>query len=79
MEISVGQDHELLLSKIFNTVILIAEDGEEMAIRMRDGGFEFKYQGEWYSAKEGVMKKLKISERSNILVNQDDAESPNKG
>lgn len=53
MKISVDKDRNLLLEEVFNSIILKTADGEEMAICMRDSGFEFKYQGKWYSAQQG--------------------------
>jgi len=41
-----------------------------MSICMRDSGFEFNYQGEWYFAKEGFVEPFKKSARGNYLVDQ---------
>ena len=41
-----------------------------MTICMRDSGFEFKYQGEWYFAKEGHVEPFHKSECGNYLVEQ---------
>ena len=49
---------------------LKTKDGEIMTICMRDSGFEFNYQGEWYFAKEGFVKQFKKSIRGNNLVDQ---------
>lgn len=57
MKISVNEESNILLEEIFNSIILKTRDGEEMAICMRDSGFEFKYQGQWYSAQEGIIHK----------------------
>lgn len=48
-------DNIIQLEEVFNPIILKTKDGEEMAICMRDSGFEFKYQGEWYIAKGGYV------------------------
>ena len=37
---------------------------------MRDSGFEFKYQGKWYFAKEGYVEPFNLSVRGNPLVDQ---------
>ena len=60
MKISVDENRNILLEEVFNSIVLKTRDGEEMAICMRDSGFEFKYQGEWYYAQQGII--LKISE-----------------
>jgi hypothetical protein len=58
------------LEEVFNSIVLKTTDGEEMAICMRDSGFEFKYQGEWYFAKEGYVEPFHKSVRGNYLVEQ---------
>jgi hypothetical protein len=79
MKISVNQDNTIQLEEVFNPVILKTADGEEMAICMRDGGFEFKYQGEMYFAKGGYVEPFQKSVRGNYLVEQahtEESESP---
>ena len=47
------------LEKVIRRTIgigLVTDCGEEFAIAMRDTGFEFKYAGKWYEAKEGHLK-----------------------
>ena len=61
MEVSILEDNTLQLKKVFSSLVLKTESNEEMAICMRDSGFEFKYQGKWYSAKEGVVEPLNKS------------------
>ena len=55
MKITVNEENTMQLEEVFNSVVLKTSEGEEMAICMRDGGFEFKYQGKWYFAKEGTV------------------------
>ena len=46
MKLTTTENNEIQLEEVFNSIILKTSDGEEMAICMRDTGFEFKYQGE---------------------------------
>jgi len=55
MKITVNEENTMQLEEVFNSVLLKTSEGEEMAICMRDSGFEFKYQGKWYFAKEGTV------------------------
>ena len=70
MKVTVNQDNTIQLEEVFNSIVLKTKDGEEMAICMRDSGFEFKYQGEWYFAKEGYVEPFHKSVRGNYLVEQ---------
>lgn len=70
MKVTVNQDNTIQLEEVFNSIVLKTKDGEEMAICMRDSGFEFKYQGEWYFAKEGYVEPFQKSVRGNYLVEQ---------
>jgi len=63
MKISVDENNNILLENVYNSIILKTSDGEEMAICMRDSGFEFKYEGVWYSAQCGDIKNMKFSSR----------------
>jgi len=58
MKISVDENRDILLEEVFSGVGLKTSDGEFMGICMRDSGFEFNYEGTWYEAKGGVVKKL---------------------
>jgi len=70
MKVTVKEDYTIQLEELFNSIVLKTKDGEEMAICMRDSGFEFKYQGEWYFAKEGHVEPFHKSVRGNYLVEQ---------
>ena len=70
MKITVNEENTIQLEEVFNPVVLKTSEGEEMAIYMRDMGFEFKYQGKWYFAKEGYVEPFKISAMRNPLVDQ---------
>jgi len=60
MKISVGEKNNILLEEVFNSINLKTPDGEEMWICMRDSGFEFKYNGKLYFAKDGTINLVKI-------------------
>ena len=70
MKLSVGEESSIILEEVFSSVILKTEHGEEIAICMRDTGFEFMYQGEWYSAKQGYVESFKKSVRDNYLLSE---------
>lgn len=70
MEITISENGNLQLGKVFNGVTLKTQDGETMSICMRDSGFEFNYQGDWYFAKEGHVEPFRKSVRGNYLVEQ---------
>lgn len=70
MEITVSEHGTIELRKVFNSIKLVTEDGETMFICMRDSGFEFMYEGEDYSAKEGEVKP--------IVNTPQDQEDPNE-
>jgi len=72
MKISVDKNSSILLEEVFNCILLKTTDGEDFSICMRDSGFEFKYEGVWYSAQNGNIKEMKLSSRGNILVDQSD-------
>ncbi len=60
MKIILNEENELQLEEVYNGILLKINDDELIDIYMRDGGFEFKYQNKWYSAKEGRVKHLDI-------------------
>jgi hypothetical protein len=61
MKVTVNQDKTIQLEDVFNSIVLKTKNGEEMTICMRDSGFEFKYQDEWYFAKEGSLEPFRKS------------------
>jgi len=58
MEININDDNEFTLKKVFNPVILETKEKEVFSICMRDGGFEFNYNGVWYEAKENKVTRI---------------------
>ena len=67
MKISVNQDDSFQLEEVYLPIVLVSDDKEEMSIVMRDSGFEFKYQGDWYIAKNGVVELLRKQDLSGAL------------
>ena len=70
MKTIVNENGSIQLEDVFNPIVLKTSDGEEMVISMRDSGFEFKYQGEMYFAKEGCVEPFKKSIKDNYLTEQ---------
>ena len=70
MKVITNEQGVIQLEEVFSGIILKTPDGEEMTICMRDSGFEFNYQGEWYFAKEGFVEPFRRSSRGNLLVDQ---------
>lgn len=66
MKINATDKGEILLTEVYSGVLLRTNDGETMGICMRDSGFEFNYNGDWYSAQKGVVTKMDY-----ILVTED--------
>lgn len=58
MNISVGEGGVIEVTEVYSGIKLKSNDGEIFGICMRDSGFEFQYNGIWYEAKEGQIKKL---------------------
>ncbi len=58
MKIEINENREIILKEVYNGVGLESNDKEFFGICMRDSGFEFTYEGETYSAQNGVIKKL---------------------
>lgn len=70
MKVTTNEHGIIQLEDVVIGIDLKTQDGEKMAICMRDSGFEFRYQGEWYFAKEGFVEPFKRSSRGNLLVDQ---------
>jgi hypothetical protein len=56
MKVTTDENGVIQLEEVFSGIALKTRDGEIMGICMRDSGFEFNYQGKWYSAKQGIIK-----------------------
>ena len=59
MKQEINQDGMIEFSEVYNPINLRSNAGEELSICMRDSGFEFKYEGEWYEAKNGEIRLMK--------------------
>ena len=65
MKIENNEEYEFVLTEVFSPIILKTKkdvknkiEPEEFSICMRDTGFEFKYNNEWWEAKNGVISKI---------------------
>lgn len=56
MKILVEQDGTIQLREVYNPINLKTAEGELFSICMRDGGFEFEYQGQKYTAVNDELK-----------------------
>jgi hypothetical protein len=75
MELTVNEQGVLQIEKLYNGVTLRTSDNEVLSICMRDSGFEFTYQGKYYSAQDGVIKEVRIS--NNVASQDENLCSPN--
>jgi hypothetical protein len=62
MEITVGENNTLNITKVFNGVKFITDKKETLFICMRDSGFEFTYNNVKYEAKDNIIKKVENKE-----------------
>jgi hypothetical protein len=75
MKLTTNEEGAIQLKEVFNGITLKTPHDEVMGICMRDTGFEFSYQGKWYSAQQGVItpfKEDKIEISTQDLINQMD-------
>jgi hypothetical protein len=70
MKLSVTEEFGIQLEEVFNGITLKNDSGETISICMRDSGFEFNYQGEWYFAKQGYVEPFHKSIRDNYLISE---------
>lgn len=61
MELIVGERGVLELEEVFNPIKLISTDREELSICMRDGGFEFVYEGKTFRAVGGIVEEIDVT------------------
>lgn len=59
MKILVEQDGTIQLREVYNPINLKTAEGELFSICMRDGGFEFEYNGQRYSAVNDELKAIR--------------------
>lgn len=58
MEINVVENGVMQLNHVYNPISLISSNNEQILICMRDGGFEFRYNGVPYRAVGGVLAEI---------------------
>jgi hypothetical protein len=58
MEITANEKGELILKKVYSGIVLEAGPDEFFGICMRDGGFEFNYNGTWFTANHGKVEQV---------------------
>lgn len=58
MTVTINENGDLQLEKVYSGVVLVSDDKERFGICMRDTGFEFCYAGKWYEAKGGEIRPL---------------------
>lgn len=58
MIITVNEKNDVQLEKVYIGIVLKTDHQETMSICMRDTGFEFNYQGQWYYAQNGNIEKI---------------------
>lgn len=71
MKLTTDENGEIILEEVYSGVGLKTRDGEFMGICMRDSGFEFNYQGEWYEAKNGIVRKMKMNSDFDFLETEE--------
>jgi len=72
MKIEVGEEGELRLKNVFNSIVFETEEGEELVVCMRDGAFEIaildrtakskdnsKYYSWYYANSNGIAPQAK--------------------
>ncbi|NLR94948.1 hypothetical protein [Flammeovirga agarivorans] len=59
MKIETNKNGEIILKEVYSSIGLESDNKELLDICMRDSGFEFKYNGQLYEAKQGKVRKLK--------------------
>ena len=58
MKLETTGDGQITLKEVYTGIRLVSDDQEEFAICMRDSGFEFKYDGNWWEAKGGYIRMM---------------------
>jgi len=56
MRLETNENGTIVLTEVYNGIELVSKENEKFSICMRDSGFEFKYQGKWFEAKNGIVK-----------------------
>lgn len=58
MRIETDEKGNIILKEVYNGITLESNNKETLSVCMRDSGFEFTYEGEKYSAQDGVLTSL---------------------
>lgn len=58
MRVKVNEDKIIQLEEVYNPIALKTSSNEKLIIYMRDSGFEIKYNGEWFSFKNGSFDRM---------------------
>ena len=69
MKVSVEEiDGEIntVIEEVYSGLTLRTSDNENMHICMRDTGFEFCYQGKWFTAKKGIVTEKLIYDEDGL-------------
>jgi len=56
MKLTILEDFTLQFEEVFTGIKFLTDKGEHISICMRDSGFEFNYNGKWYSAQQGIIR-----------------------
>ena len=63
MKITANDDNNIQFEYVYTPIVFKSGDGETLSVVMRDSGFEFNYQGEWYYAKNGEVAGARDKQR----------------
>ena len=58
MKLTVTVDRLVQLEGVYLPIVLLTDKGERFIISMRDGGFEFRYNGKPYRAVNGLLSEV---------------------
>lgn len=61
MKITVGEERELILTQVYNSVVFKSDDNQELIVCMRDGGFEIAIKDYSIKANEIFYKWFRIN------------------
>lgn len=81
MKVTANTDGEIILQEVYDGVGFETKDGEELAISMRDGGYEINYQDKWYSLQNGEvspLNTLKTDVSIHFTIKEQDVKELNK-
>lgn len=53
MKLETDEHGQITLKEVYASIRFVTDDGVELFLCMRDGGYEFKYAGRWYRVNDG--------------------------